>query len=326
MEVEKGKPVEMPSSKSNNLLFEAEHASSRKRKPKRHRPNQKPSCDPELFFANGVRPVDARWRIAACRAQCRKYPRRGDDLWSKKAFLFLKGFHACRDDYDYVQLWWKMPDIWEAYRFQITADKMARGTLEGRLLAGQSIEEVATACNLPSEAVAAYHALFFDVKDKLEARSYILNHAIGVLPCDELTEEDVDVILKRAGYLKGPVFLEWVLRYYRAELKVPSQLAGLTREQLDDLHDLLTVRALILTWILPPEQMVRVQLLQKLLDQLKSLLDAWPSGDAGSQQPGHVVLALQPADCEAWWALWLQAADAANTGRGLPGLEDTEVA
>jgi hypothetical protein len=277
-----------------------------------------------LLSDASTRPVDARGRIAG-----RLFPgvrSHGSDPWIDKAVRYLHARRACRTGADRESLAQKMPDLHTAYQLYEGDDRLARGTVEGRLLSGQTIEEVAAACNLTAGAVAAYHALFFDVMGRLKARSYILNYAIGVGPCDELSEEDVDVILKRAGFLKGPIFLEWVLRYYRTELKVPSRLEGLSREQLADLHDLLSVRNLILAWVLPAEDMGRVTLLQALLDELKGLIDAWPGPTVEGQKPGHVVLSLTPADREAWWAVWRQAAGAADAGRGLEGPGGTQVA
>jgi hypothetical protein len=263
------------------------------------------------------RPVDSRWRVAADRSLRAGYlpPPPHDDPWVERCTAFLLALLACRGEPDRQALADKEPDLDAAVRLYTGGDKIARGTLEARVLAGQTIPQVASLCGLSADAVAAYAALFFDVLGKLDGREYILANAIGPKTWHGLTEEDTDVLLKRAAFLKGPIYLEAFLRYYRAPLEIPCRLEGLSRERLGELLDLLLIRAVVLAWVLPPEKLSRVYLLQGLLQELKGLLAAWP-GHAG-ERPGHPALALGAAGREAWWSLWRTGAEAASTGRGV---------
>jgi hypothetical protein len=229
----------------------------------------------------------------------------------------LRALVSCRGEADYTRLAARMPDVHAAYQLRTTADKMARGTVEARLLAGQSIEEVAARCGLTADAVAAYHALFFDVMGKLQARNYILIEAIGMWSFLEMAETDVDLILKRAAFLKGPIFLEMFLHYYTTPLVMPRQLDGLSREQLEELSRMLLTRLIILAWTLPPAKILRVRLLQDLLYQLDGVIDAWPATGTDATQAASVGPSLMSADREAWWAVWREAFATASSGQGL---------
>src|SRR5207248_10135692 len=101
------------------------------------------------------------------------------------------------------------------------------GALEGRLLAGRGDAEVAAACGLTAAAVAAYHALFFDVRDGLGAPLWVVTHAVGPKHFDGLSEAVVDVILRRAGFLHGAGMVDLLVRYFRDGCRVPARRGDL---------------------------------------------------------------------------------------------------
>jgi hypothetical protein len=137
-----------------------------------------------------------------------------------------------------------MPDLDAAYRLHISPDKLARGIVEASLLAGLSIEQVAKTTGLSSGAVEAYAALFFNVEGKLHANLYVLHEALGPRFLHGLTEEDVDVFMKWAAYVQGPLALPVLVRYFRFGCVIPESLDGLSHAELEELHARLTVRAL----------------------------------------------------------------------------------
>src|SRR5262249_56031887 len=123
---------------------------------------------------------------------------------------------------------------------------LARGILEARVLARQSFEEVAAACGLTPQAVEAYHDLFFAVRGRLQSWCFILIHAVGGdLWGGTLSEDDADVLLRLFGYLKGPLFLQERIGYFRGGLAVPERLEDATAGQLRDLVHGLQPTALV---------------------------------------------------------------------------------
>jgi hypothetical protein len=283
-----------------------------------------------LSPANPDQPVDARWRIASEFARGTDLPAEWTrDAWVARALAYVRALLSCRTEAARELVAGSMPDIAAAHRLHESVDKLTRGILEARLLAGQTFEEAAAACGLSRAAVEAYHELFFSVRDKLQAEVYILGEAIGEKLWFGLTEEDVDVVLKHLAYLKGPIFLEAVLPYFRGEWSIPERLEGAGREQLERLACALQTKALFQVRVLPFPQCLRVLRLCRLVQELWEVIDVLcPAGQA-DPRPGVATweAALPPilascstapgaeasptADPAAWWPAWRAAVLAA---------------
>jgi hypothetical protein len=111
-----------------------------------------------------ARPVDARWQhindlVDEGRGPAHEY----DDVWIKRGWAYYKRLRASTGDPDREQVTRDYLEFAAAYRLHSTGDKLERAIVEARLLAGQSIADVATAPGLTAEAVAAYEAVFFQV-------------------------------------------------------------------------------------------------------------------------------------------------------------------
>jgi hypothetical protein len=138
----------------------------------------------------------------------RRLFRRVMDPWIASAMAYLQARQACVTTKETDRLARKMPHVHAAYVLYTSRDKLARGLVEARLLAGQSIEQTAAACGLPAEVVHCYEALFFRVRGLLQHRLHIRNYAFPPPGWDDCTEADVDEHLKRAGFLKGSVMVD----------------------------------------------------------------------------------------------------------------------
>jgi len=260
--------------------------------------------------------VNTRWQLVLSSVRG-GYPLPSDcrDRWIDQGLAYLNALLACSTDADREAVALTMPAVETAVQVHRSADKLVRGGLEARLLTSQSLQDVSAACDLTLEAVEMYHMLFFDVRDKLQASCYIINHAMDG-KYDNMTEKDVDVILKKAAFLRGPLFLDIVLRYYKTKLKVPRLLDGVTRDQLEKLHELLSTRMVIFTWVLPNEKIHRATLLHRLLKELKALIEHWPVAQTAAEAAAG-MMAPMAVELGPQWTLWRQLVKAASTGRGL---------
>src|SRR3984957_11759173 len=127
-----------------------------------------PSNSHSLHPFNSARPVDSRWHRINDLADFGKLVRSEfDDDWVIRGLRYVNSLRACRDKADRERLVHEFPDLDAAYRLHTTADKMKRTVVEARLLARQTVEEVAAACNLPVDAVIAYEKIFFQVLGRL---------------------------------------------------------------------------------------------------------------------------------------------------------------
>ncbi len=183
-----------------------------------------------------------------------------------------------------------MPELDAAHALYTHADRLTRGEVEARLLAGQGVEGTAAACGLAADAVGVYVRLFFDVIHKLKAREYILVFAVGGRIWDgSLTETDTDILLKYFAFLKGPLLLEPLLRYFRCGSPIPERPDQASPAELDELLDRLRIHVPILATVRPYEKLGRVTKLQRLIKRLERYRDRHAaekhSREADPQEP-----------------------------------------
>jgi len=288
--------------------------------------------DVALFPGNTAQPVDRRWQVATRTledAGCARVFRR--DAWTQRARDYLLALQRCHTDAERDALATTMPDLDAAYRLH-AGDRLTRATVEGLLLARQSVEQVAAECGLTPAAVAAYAALFFDVLGKLDAVEYILINALGGNIWDgSLTEADGDVFVRLLGYQGGPILLRWAVAYFRGGWSVPECLEEASPAQLLDLVGVLMTRAIVLVHVLPYRQCVRAVRLARLVGELRAYLASRtgqaPPDKAADELEPYASLPLlgapidvsveptpgmtAPIGTDGWWSAWRQALQAA---------------
>ena len=91
------------------------------------------------------------------------------------------------------------------------------------MLAGESFEEIARKCQIQREVVSVYHEIFYCVRHMLDASIAVLNRAIDAKVHENLAEDDVDLLLKLYGHLRGPVFLDTLVDYFKNPPVVPER-------------------------------------------------------------------------------------------------------
>jgi hypothetical protein len=288
--------------------------------------------DVALFPGNTASPVDRRWQIATRileDAECARVFRQ--DAWTQRALDYLRALQTCDTDAERDALAAEMADLDAAYRLH-AGDKLTRATVEGLLLARQSVEQVAAECGLTPAAVTAYAALFFDVLGKLDAAEYILLNALGGNIWDSsLTEADGNVFVRLLGYQGGPILLRWAVAYFRGGWSIPECLEEASPEQLQDLVGVLMTRAIVLVHVLPYRQCVRAVRLARLAGELRAYVasrtgQAPPVNAADDLEPyASLPLLGAPVDgaveptpgvtapigTDGWWSAWRQALQAA---------------
>ena len=272
---------------------------------------------------NSDRPVDARWLWVTRLADTVRHANDPeDDDWIRYGLRYLNQLLACKGPSDRERLAQTMPDMDAAYRLYTCNDKLTRAEVEARLLARQTVEEVAAACNLTVKTVITYEKIFFQVLGRLNARIFIRFQAAKMPPTEtDLTENDSDILLKWFSYRKGPLFLEDTLRYFRLGVRIPERLDRASRAELEELVVMLQLRAIVLACILPFPKCNRAlvigQLAKELAERIPSLTGeasmpgesayapAGPSADAGATQPALAV--ATPIESPSWWSAMREA-------------------
>jgi hypothetical protein len=131
-----------------------------------------------------------------------------------------------------------------------------RSILEAWVLTGLPAKEIAARCGLEKQVVLIYQKVFFDVRDRLGARGYITHNVLDLWPRPAAT---LDNVLKRFGFIGGPVVLECLTDLFGVASS-PSQA------QLS-LRDRLSLAAAVASFLLPvtPETATAMLRLKPLL-------------------------------------------------------------
>jgi len=102
----------------------------------------------------------------------------------------------------------------------------ARGLLEAYLLTDVPLDFVAARCDLSLTVVEAYEALFFCVKDSLQARDWIWTQAIGRTTPAGYRADYPAKIWRAFGFAGGPLILETVIAVTTGQpLSAPPSLS-----------------------------------------------------------------------------------------------------
>ncbi len=181
-----------------------------------------------------------------------------DDGLTRLAWPYFAGSPA-NDGAGPERLAQSHPAVDEAFAFYTGAEPIRRAELEARILAGQTDDEIAAKLGLSAAGVAAYEALFYDVRRSLTADTYIVNCVIGPKVHYGITPEDHELLLKVYGYALGPIFLDVLLDYFRDPPVVPDSLDGLDHEALRKLVLKLRIKFDILVLTTPASALSPVE-------------------------------------------------------------------
>jgi hypothetical protein len=103
--------------------------------------------------------------------------------------------------------------LWRA-RAIYTGDELFRAELEALVLADASVAQIADRCALPFETVSTYEQIFFDVRDRLGASSFILHCVIGPALGEGFSLNDIGTLWRYAGYMRGPHYLAALIQAF----------------------------------------------------------------------------------------------------------------
>jgi len=133
-----------------------------------------------------------------------------DDPVTGKAVRYLSGLRRCCTADDLVQLESAFPEIHGARQLYVSGGKL-RAVVEARILAGQTDVEIAALTSLDPLVIGAFESLFFNVRDRLQARDWIANVVIGPgLRCGFGLDE-LPLLWRAFGFFAGPKILEIVM-------------------------------------------------------------------------------------------------------------------
>ena len=174
----------------------------------------------DLLYCNPWRPVDAWWQRATGILE------RGEPAtsvnrdsgpgcrWIKQAQRFQFALREAVSYDQQMQLIIDFPAIYDAHRLLAATsaqNRTLRWGIEARILAWQSDNEIAQAHGCRTEVIGAFESLFFNVRERLNRRDFILNSVLGLAHDHDLNNQHDGRLWKLLGYLGGPHVLDAVI-------------------------------------------------------------------------------------------------------------------
>src|SRR5262249_37206072 len=145
-----------------------------------------------------LRPPDWRWlRAADLWDQGDQPSEPWDEAWVRRALRLYRELQQGKDP----QPGKRTADLWQSYRLY-----SGESLLPWEAEAGLRVEppaKVAAKCGVPPQILHAYEKVFFNVRDRLEARGYIINVVLGGDLLARLRDNDLGRNLKLFAYGAG---------------------------------------------------------------------------------------------------------------------------
>jgi len=166
----------------------------------------------EVHPSSPYRRPDWRWRLVRHLAGSPLTPLwRCADTAVLRALDHLGRLDCCRTPDERARAAARDPDVGAAAALAAGGPSDLTAEVEARLLAAQDDAAIAARVGLPAGVVAAYADLFFDVRPRLRARSYVYHTVLA--PLDDLGDGPADRarLWRFFGYAGGPAVLDAVL-------------------------------------------------------------------------------------------------------------------
>ena len=182
---------------------------------------------------NPFRPLDWRWRRAQHLVDTGgNYCRHRDDRVTGRAVEYLRALARCTTDRRTAKLRQRMADIAQAHRLHVDGG-VASCIVQAWILARRSTVETAGRAFLDVDEIATYEALFFDVRDRLNAKYFIHLQALGGSAAGKTCQQRNATALKLIAYYGGPSVLDAVEPVLFQESGLTANTGG---ERVNSLH------------------------------------------------------------------------------------------
>lgn len=173
-----------------------------------------------------LRPPDWRWQKAKLLYDNRRpKSRRKDDNGVARAYEFIRNLASANTDIDHLNLADAWCSVYQAYAIWTDQTSYMRSELEARLLTGEGIELVAGRMGLDAPIVLEFESLFFNVLDRIQNPSWVVQRVIPKMAQENLRESNLDTVWKIVAYSGGVHALEPFL-YFTTQTTKPDNPEG----------------------------------------------------------------------------------------------------
>lgn len=133
-------------------------------------------------------------------------------VWIRRALRLKRRYDRANNSPDVLyRLVQQDPDLFWAHSIWLDDKAPLRWSIEARILAGESDEQIATRMGVDQGVIAAYEAVFFNVRGMLNNRDYVVNVIMADAVTRGLSERQYDLLWKMFGYHGGSYVLDAVI-------------------------------------------------------------------------------------------------------------------
>lgn len=159
---------------------------------------------------NPRRPLNWRFDRAQTLIREEKRASKGDDPITVRARRFLYLWNNMEPE-QRIELFAFDPGLYYAHDIYNADDLQLKTTIETRLLAGQDDATIADGLNTLPEAIAAYEALFYNVRDRLKSRDWVQRTALYPAMQRGVDDMGFEFCAKLFAYFGGPAVADELL-------------------------------------------------------------------------------------------------------------------
>lgn len=165
-----------------------------------------------------------RWERARTLLTKNRYATKSrDDQFVMLAKKFQTAYDRCKNDFDQEKLQRRFPGIWFAMKTYFADRGDVRWIIEARVLAGESVKDIADKCHVSPDVVGWYEKLFFDVRARLKSPDYVVNVVMRGAVHHGLKSRDYDILWKLFGFFGGPFVLDAIFNNSLTRTRPTSQ-------------------------------------------------------------------------------------------------------
>jgi hypothetical protein len=213
-------------------------------------------------------PPDWRWRLAVYLTE---HPDDAAaqalaDLWVVQILLLLRMRH---DPHTGSDASWNT--VRAACGHYGATDPMVRAIVEGHLLTGEPLEQVAPRCGVARDVLGDYRAVYFDVSGQGQASAYITHHLIGMKMCTGLSERDQGILVRLAGYRGRGDLIGGLVRQFRGPALTATDFEVSDPAAVEKLRERLRVKLWVVSQTLPFNEVMAQA--TDILSEVEKLLD-----------------------------------------------------
>lgn len=248
--------------------------------------------------SNPFRPADWRWQrtIGVLNHTQPNPTRRRDDAggfkWIRSALRFKIAYDACGDnDLRKFELADSDPALFWAHWMWQQDNHSIKSAVEAYILARQTDFEIGYNCGIPPQVVEAYEEVFFNVREKLNHREYILHCVLGPSIQKGLTESSYDLLWKMYGYFCGPHLLAGLISKFPVPIwcQTPDAVSAAIQ---DDAISTLKLKAAIATKTVPVNGHTQLALMEQFTKFVEVERSTETSGRAQDQVMEHISVMM----------------------------------